>query len=89
MYNYSDYLNKEYTTHAWSKRFLNGMDVQALHVAFTTKGIIFYLQLQLKETDSERQKVKKLENYSDTKPFLMEETLTKHMIYTVSTYLQV
>ncbi|XP_037051522.1 kynurenine formamidase-like isoform X2 [Bradysia coprophila] len=29
--------NKEFTTQAWSRRFLNGLNVQALHVEFATK----------------------------------------------------
>lgn len=44
-FDYDTDLNKQYTTQAWSKRFLNGMNVQALHVAFATEGTIGFLSI--------------------------------------------
>lgn len=36
-YNYSDNLNKEYSPSMWSQRFLNGIDVEKLHIEFVTE----------------------------------------------------
>lgn len=38
--NYSEYLNKEYSPSQWSKRFLDGIDVVAVHIGITTEGTI-------------------------------------------------
>lgn len=52
--NDSDYLNKEYSPSLWSKRYLNGVDVEGVHVSFVSEGEynIRTLKIKLKKKNN-------------------------------------